>query len=420
MRSFLAGLALVVAGCVVGAPPGFGSGDRWSVPIVNPLESDIVVVPVRINGAGPFLFALDPEGGSSVEASLRTELALHTTFVSTQQRRSRTGDHWPWYQTEVKSLTIGSLTVRNRVLDLHETGAYVAAGRPVRGVLGREVFSDTLIVSIDRDRGLVTIATQKHLAPPTEATAIDYDGDGVFHSYIDIAIAGRKETVYLDQTRRHTRLSKRRLDKLGLQWATGRWRLTNSLGEIWYASSAAIAPTIQIGRTSVPDVAIIPFDPAERMEQQRGGLGQDVLSRVNFITNRHERKLWLWPRGDAVATSAERLSRWGKVFDGCPTPACVSARLDGTRLVVDRDASAVDLAYEVVLQPVDTAGAPLPGAPRLQVTLPRGQSVVVDPAVDPAMAAAAGFLAVDASPFPRGCEQDPDSTARCVWAFEAP
>src|SRR5207237_1156911 len=72
-------LALALGGaCTVGAPPGFSSGDHWAFPLVGPLEDGVLLVPVTINGKGPYLFLLDPDAPlTSIDEALAAGLDLY-------------------------------------------------------------------------------------------------------------------------------------------------------------------------------------------------------------------------------------------------------------------------------------------------------------------------------------------------------
>ena len=38
----------LIAGCAVGAPPGFSSGDRWVFPLVGPLEEGLQIADIPV------------------------------------------------------------------------------------------------------------------------------------------------------------------------------------------------------------------------------------------------------------------------------------------------------------------------------------------------------------------------------------
>ncbi len=57
---------LALTGCAVGAPPGFGAGESWAIPLVAPLEDDLLLVPVYIQQlSDPVLFMIDPDSAVS-------------------------------------------------------------------------------------------------------------------------------------------------------------------------------------------------------------------------------------------------------------------------------------------------------------------------------------------------------------------
>src|SRR4051812_18589272 len=67
MRYGLAGvLAAAACGSPSPVPPMFSAGDSWTAPLVGPLEDDLLVVPVFVNGKGPYLFAVDTDAPVSV------------------------------------------------------------------------------------------------------------------------------------------------------------------------------------------------------------------------------------------------------------------------------------------------------------------------------------------------------------------
>lgn len=200
-----------------------------------------------------------------------------------------------------------------------------------------------------------------------------------------------------------------------------------------------------------------------------GVLGARFWARFAITVLLRDQAMWLQPRADDIAAlTGERLARWGPFFDGCDSaPACVTlavtapvpaeapaaaapegnrkskagkgkgskrkgkgkgkAGSDDTeagegaadeagpgtgRLVVTRDPSKQDVAYDVLLQALDEVDTPLP-APYLLVALPRG---VTEAAFDLSAIAAAyeratSFRVVDATPFPPPCQ----SKQGCVW-----
>src|ERR1043165_10108464 len=61
MRDTASAIAWLMAGCAVGPPAGFSSGDHWTFPLVGPLEDGLLITPATVHGHGPYLFAIDPD-----------------------------------------------------------------------------------------------------------------------------------------------------------------------------------------------------------------------------------------------------------------------------------------------------------------------------------------------------------------------
>jgi hypothetical protein len=302
----------------------------------------------------------------------------------------------------------------------------------MRGLLGRDVIADSLVLAVDRDRGMLTIALQGKLSPPPAATAIGYRR--FFERRLGkVTVAGRPVSMHIDLGGPMTQLWQHQIDALRLPRVGGKWIMTDEYGMAWQVDGGAIASAIQIGPLKVENVTVVPFND-RRLEPEHldGALGQNVLSRFNIVANWHKATVWLSPRtADPGATAAARLARWGDLFTGCKQVACVGVQLvspepaepspeagapamtppGGHQLVVEREVGHTDRRVELLVEAVDAAGKPL-GLPRLQITLPAGERTVIDPHADPNYAAAAGFRILDASPFARDCEPQ---TRRCIW-----
>src|SRR5215813_11489099 len=73
-------MVVFAAGCAVGAPPGFSSGERWTFPLVGPLEDGLLVTPAMVRGHGPYLFAFDPDANiSAVDKQIVDDAGLRTS-----------------------------------------------------------------------------------------------------------------------------------------------------------------------------------------------------------------------------------------------------------------------------------------------------------------------------------------------------
>src|SRR5688500_13349997 len=161
MRTILVALAVAGAGgCAVGAPPGFSDGDLWTFPLVAPLEDDLLLVPVYVaDKKQPVLFMIDPDSrSSSIDSALQSEPKPYT--VQAQDELTEADHQTKVFLAEIPKIKVGDLEVRNLKMRVHDAGTFSAGGRLVRGILGRDVISDSLVLSIDRDRGIAYLAVQ--------------------------------------------------------------------------------------------------------------------------------------------------------------------------------------------------------------------------------------------------------------------
>jgi hypothetical protein len=203
--------------------------------------------------------------------------------------------------------------------------------------------------------------------------------------------------------------------------------MTDEYGTLWTTDTAAMASTVQVGNHSEQNVLFVPYRDRRLEEVDLDGtLGMSFFSRFHVTANWHQKKLWIRPRSpDVMASSAERIRRWGSLFDACNSPGCVSVQVVQTPIAsvpstqpddptipssapgaepsfllrVEREARARQLDYDVLLEAVGEDGRSL-GLPRLLVTLPRGVAEVTAPDIDPNYGAAAAFTVIDVGPFP--------------------
>ena len=153
------GFALGSTSCVVGAPPGFGDGDVWTLPLVAPLEDDVLLTPVSINDKGPYLFLIAPDSNVSThDSALVSELDLYSAYGP--EETTEADNRVPTFYAEVPKMEAGNLVVRSHKWRVHKVGTYWVGGRRVRGVLGRDIIADSLIFAVDRDAGIAQLAQQ--------------------------------------------------------------------------------------------------------------------------------------------------------------------------------------------------------------------------------------------------------------------
>lgn len=460
MRAMKRALACVVlAGCAVGAPPGFSDGDLWTFPLVAPLEDDLLLVPVYIDEKKePLLFMIDPDSDFSViDSAAQSELELYT--LPGTEVLNEADNKVKTFIAEVMKIKVGDLEVRNLKMRVVRAGAWSSGGRVIRGVLGRDIISDSLILSVDRDRGLAYLATQGHLRPQPGSTAI-----GVRHflhrEIAEVKINGQSYDLHMDLGARTSMLWPYLIDRARLPRIAVRAELVDELGTRREVSSGAMAARVEANEARADGIVFLPFDDRKFEDDHfDGALGQNFLSSFQVTFNWHEKKVWLKPRsGDLIATAGERLRRWGKVFDECSTPACVKvvivrdeaapaaaaaptptpepAPTDGgpapspppppetgsapgtvaavKEIRIDREGPMASLPYEVTLQAVDAQGQPL-GLPRVLAHLRGGIPSTSFRGLSADYATAAGFVVLDVSPFPRPCDGE-----MCVWTLSKP
>src|SRR3569832_1545176 len=156
MRFGLAGvLAVAACGALLVVPLTFSAGDAWTAPLVGPLENDLLMVPVFVNGKGPYVFALDPDAVVSVitkhvyqDAGLQVADDGPTLADEAGQQPMRSF-------ADVLGVEIGTLTVERLVGEVVADHVFDVDGRTIAGLLGRDVIADKQGIAIDRDRGFV-------------------------------------------------------------------------------------------------------------------------------------------------------------------------------------------------------------------------------------------------------------------------
>src|SRR6185503_14257184 len=110
--ALLAVVAFVAGACTSGAPPGFsgGQGDRWTFPLVGPLEDHLLLTPVSITGKGPYLFAIDPDANVSIiDEELVRKLDLR--IGKGPARLDETDTQQTRFYAEILQLELGTLVV---------------------------------------------------------------------------------------------------------------------------------------------------------------------------------------------------------------------------------------------------------------------------------------------------------------------
>lgn len=415
--ALLALLAILVTACAAAPPVYYKSGGtHWTIPIVNPVDNDQVIVPVMLQGKGPYLFIVDPYALPAIDRGLAEELGLYLQTNSA-------GDPWLEFFNqrderverafyEVLSMSVGNLELyKTRLLGVPK-GSLRVGDTPIQGILGGWLLTSTIILDVDRDAGLLHLVLTGTGSRPSRAEGVR---GRVYHEELFVMAKVGKERRELEF----------RVD-VGSRWSAIWPRLAQELEFVFghpeeridSLGCAATVPSpggllkFHIGDAISTVLAFGAWlDKRDRQVDFDGVLGQDFLSRFRTVLDRDQKVVWLAPRDRNLATHrSERIARWGGAFAGCAAAGCATVTVEAAaqgglpRLVVTRDPTLGAQRYAVVLEPIDPNGKPI-AAHLLRVTLEPGTPAVspVEPSLAAPLAAGATYRVVDVSPFPTPC-----------------
>jgi hypothetical protein len=412
----VASVAALVGGCTLGPPPGYSSGDSWSFPLVGPLENGNLVVPVKVHDRGPYLFVIDPDAPrSSVDAALDSELDLYSKMggeypdESDVLRRVRFA--------EVLRIQIGTLTVRNRRFWVHAVGTYNVAGRQIRGVIGKDLLADSLVFGFDRDLGLGYLATQKGFKPPAGAIRFGYylDKYNSGRRIVDARLDGKVIKLHIDLGEVASQVREKLWPRYGLEREPIKRALIDEMGTVRTVDTGAHAGLLEIGDASARNILVVPYrDRRIRTVDLDGTVGLGFFEGYSVWHNYDDHTITLVPRRtDDV--SRQRMERWGwEALAGCAAPGCAHVELieepvepgmedrpqPPPLLVIDREASAQDVAIELM---IEARGGSV-DLPRLIVSIPAGTQQFTQPLGVEFRGAT--LAVVDINPYPRACRTE--------------
>ena len=389
LLAVLAGAIPLAAGCAA-APVSYGPGVSWTVPMTAPLAAEAIVIPATVHGQGPYLFVIDPDAQASlIDRGVAEALGLYTgpdSWVGFLEAQDRVVRRRPY---EVLWFRSGDLSLENVVMYSAPAGTLYAGGRPVQGVLGRDVLSTTIVLDVDRDAGVVRLALTGHQAPLAAAVRIPGQRISVDGPERKVVIPARVGDAEVD---------------LAVTLSAAQTAVWSSAGR--GASSGDPARRAAVVVDDLPAAELTlggDRDWRVRRGLLDGVLGQDYLARyrVRFDGDQHD--LWLAPRDhDLGAGAAARIGRWGDTFRHCAALGCVEVAFVADGLAVMPTAEAPASRFDVVLEALDASGAPL-GRPLLRASIGDGARVVLAAAELSAWPGAARFRVVDASPHGSPC-----------------
>ena len=416
----IAGIAC--AACTSGAPPGFvgGRGDRWTFPLIGPTEDGLLLVPVSIDGKGPYVFAIDPDANiSAVDEQIVKEGSLVTKKgpklldeTDTQQIR---------FYAELPNFELGNLIIQRHNAMIVRRGTFDREGRRIMGLLGRDVLADSLVFGFDRDHGIGELVIVKSWKAPPGAARIPFELVPANIQNIEVqpvprrlataTIGGESFAMHLDLGAQLSTLRPGLWDKLKLTTLEVRTGSIDEVGVPHLIEKVGKGASATLGPITNDKVLFAPFEDKRWREVDLAGtLALDFFRDHDVWIHWDDQAIYVVKR--APQPLATRIGRWETGALGkCPHAGCVTVRLidpmagkelapgakhPGVVLSVTRDEPAGGMDLEVTLEPVGR-----PDLPRIVVNLtPNGERVM-----DHLKAEWAGvtFQVVDASPFPREC-----------------
>lgn len=418
---------LAPAACTPPAPQGFSGfsgapSDRWTFPLVGPLEDGLLITPVTLNTHGPFLFLIDPDAPTSVvDAELVKGADLQP--IAGPPRIDETGAPRAYPYAELVGLEIGTLIVEQRVAMVVPRHAFDLAGRRIHGVLGRDVIADSLVFGFDRDRGLAHLVLETAFHAPAGAAALPYvvleprllgaKVPPVPRRLVSAAIGGEAFPLHVDLGAVPSQLREELWDRAKLVPRDVETTAVDEAGTRRAVQKGSEPAPVTAGAITA-SAAFIPYgDTRWEAQEVAGTLG------LGFFAGH---AVWAdWPAhslllvGRAPVDAAARLARWDSpVLAKCKNLGCVQVRVvdplggkppeegkphPGLVLSIEREEPAGGMDLEVVLEAPGTPGAPR--LPLLIVNLPQHIDRLIHQLRPEFLGAQ--LAVVDASPHPRPC-----------------
>lgn len=448
--------SVVTLACASGgsgtSPAGFSSGERWTFPLVGPLENDLLITALTVRGHGPYLFAIDPDASITV---VDEEVVEDAGLVISEGpvRIDENGAPQVRGYTELVDVKLGDLNIGRRAVMVVPANFYDTRGRHLNGVLGRDVIRPSLVFGFDRDRGVATLTTAGAFSPPEGAVTIEAAATqadalytqvtrrGVVDSSgreeaspggvaarlkeagdLDVAPGSRhvaaaqlgdtKLAMHLDLGSSVSQVRSTLWDKLSLTPGDVSLRLVDEAASVRRVHEAGIATAVAVGDARAEQITVVPYIDRRYPEQLDGALGLDFFSAYSVHAHWERGAFYLKPRGNAVAATATRLARWGAALPSCPRRGCITTKVNATdtglQLEIVRDPEAINHSFEVYLGVIPAPGkSPLP----LAINLPKGIDKISGGL--PLDYEGAALIVLDVSPFARECE----GSGGCVFAL---
>ena len=421
----------------MGPPPGFSTGDRWVFPLVDPLEDDVLVTPVMIDGYGPYLFTIDPDAPiSAVDTQVVTETQARTGKGPRQVDEA--GAQQDRLYAELLNVKIGNLTIAKRPAMVIPVGIYDTNGRHVAGVLGRDVIDESLVFGFNRDQGIAMLSTEKAFRPPEHSVDFPFKAVSSKLPDLDVRPVPRRlaraqvndelYSMHLDLGAKASQLRESHWASAALNAAPAQLTLVDEAATPRAIKEIGTAKTVVLAAATRDATAFVPYeDQRWETEGVDGTLGLDFFAPFSVWMSWERSTCYLAARSnDVAATVAARIGRWGAAVPACEHRGCAAATVtaaaaspdgsasspagSGVTITVTRDPEAAHRALQIVLAPVASPGTPAPGWLVANLTADANQAS----GQLGAAYAGATLQVVDVSPFPRVCA---DQAASCIALF---
>lgn len=430
MRKYLVGCVLAAAACTSSTPPGFSgaAGDRWTFPLIAPLENGLLLAPVAINTHGPYVFALDPDAEvTAVDAEVLKTAELRT--VGGPHRLDESDTQRPRVYAEAIGFELGTLLVERRDVMVMPQHAFDVAGRRIHGIIGKDVLADSLVLGVDRDLGIGYLITQKAFTVPAGAVSLRYSElksqvrNAVTvplpRHLVKATIGGETYAMHLDLGAVTSQLRENLWQRSKLVAHDAQLAVIDEVGTVRRVTRATDPVPVQSG-DATGTAAFVPYGEKRWPEQDvAGSLGLGFFTNYTVWANWHTKTFHLAPR--TAADAKARLGRWdAPQLAKCQTPGCVTLRLvdplngapapegkphPGLVLSVARDPVAGGIDLEVVVEVIPAAVAegatPTEKYPYLIINLPANSDRVIHQLK--ANYLGATLNVVDVGLFPRAC-----------------
>ena len=326
-------VALVLAGCPSKGPAGFSGGieDRWTLPLVGPLEDGLLVTPVTIGTVGPFLFALDPDAPiSAVDGDVVKRVGMRVG--NGPPRIDETGASQPRIYVEMAGVEVGSLIIERRRAIVVKANTFDSAGRRIHGVLGADVLAEGVVFGFDRDQGIATLIDAASFKAPSGAIAIPYqvvakNVPAVARRVVKATIHDEALDLHLDLGATASQLREPEWSRVKLATRDIAGVVVDEVGMPRRIAKVSNPVEVTLGPVSSKRVVFVPYGEQRWTDREVAGtLGLGFFAEHDVWAAFGDKTFYLMPR--APLPLAPRLARWETgALHKCVAPGCVTLRL---------------------------------------------------------------------------------------------